>query len=133
MASKLFLTSILVFFPVDLQMPFGMAWIASFIVLVLLMQPYIRQGDDRMAMLVQTELLMILLAGATLIALGSFAPGSSIDIAMSVVLISATIVILIIFLAFAFIHARLLLREHARNVSRSARKLTGSSSVVELA
>ncbi len=62
MLNKLLLTSILPFVSLDGQMPFGMATIMSFSIIILLMKPYIRKGDDRLHLLVNTEIFLYLLS-----------------------------------------------------------------------
>jgi hypothetical protein len=48
MANKLILTSLLLFLPLDWQMPTGMIVITLYIIAVLLLQPYVRNGDDQL-------------------------------------------------------------------------------------
>jgi hypothetical protein len=51
MANKLALTSLLAFFPIEWQMPLGMVVIVCYMMAVLLLQPYVRRGDDRLLQL----------------------------------------------------------------------------------
>jgi hypothetical protein len=47
-------------------MAIGMGWIILYLGLILLRQPYVRKGDDRMQMFVLCELFLLLLAGDVL-------------------------------------------------------------------
>ena len=48
MLNKLFLSSILFFFPMDAQLPIGMVWCILFLGLLLLLQPYVRNSDGEL-------------------------------------------------------------------------------------
>lgn len=64
MGNKLMLTSLLAFVPPLAQLPFGVAFAVFFLLVLLLLRPYIRKGDDRLHLFAQTEIFIILLAGA---------------------------------------------------------------------
>jgi len=61
MFNKLFLTSILAFFPSTAQIQVGMVWIVIYIMIILIMQPYLRKGDDRLALICQCALFVLML------------------------------------------------------------------------
>jgi len=62
MMHKLFLVALLAFFPGDLQLPFALAIVTLYSCLILVMNPYIRKGDDRLHLLCQTEIYLLLLS-----------------------------------------------------------------------
>jgi hypothetical protein len=66
MVNKLFMTSLLTFFPVNVRMQFAMAWTAGFAIVLLVNKPYLRKGDDRLHLLAQCELFLLVLAAYTL-------------------------------------------------------------------
>lgn len=107
MVNKLFLTSLLVFFPPGLQMPAGLVCCACHTLVIQLVQPYIRSRDDRMALLAQSEVMLILLAGHVLASTGSFAKGSLLDIGLSIVLIAVSVFVF----ALLFVHVGLHIKE----------------------
>ena len=59
---KLFLTSLLRFLPPDFQLPCAIAVSVSYTGTILLVSPYVRLSDDRLAMLFQSELMLLLMA-----------------------------------------------------------------------
>lgn len=82
MANKLFLVSIVGFFPPDWQLGLAMvrpvtvtclhgvttppqAWTVGYLMVLLLAKPYVRKGDDRLHLLVQLEIYLFLLAGTS--------------------------------------------------------------------
>jgi flagellar basal body-associated protein FliL len=98
MAHKLFVTAMVAFLPFEAQMPTAMCivWLYSSIILVT--QPYLRKGDDRLHMLAQTELGLVLLSGHTLNTLfGTYDP--IMDVVMSIFLIAIVVLFFLIFLA----------------------------------
>ncbi len=56
MISKLFLTSLLQFFPAGAQCPVGMSICVTYLISLLLLDPYVRKIDDRMCCFVQVRL-----------------------------------------------------------------------------
>ncbi len=63
---KLFLSSILPFFPLNSQCGVGMGAVLLYLIVLLRLQPHVRRVDDRIALLTQAHLLLILLVGAVL-------------------------------------------------------------------
>ena len=51
MLNKLFLSSLVLFFPADMRLPAGMVWSVGFIILLLLLQPYVRATDGKLSWL----------------------------------------------------------------------------------
>jgi hypothetical protein len=63
MAHKLGATSLIAFFPYEVQLPMAMVMMFAYLAVLLVMNPYIRKGDDRLHLVAQTELIMITMAG----------------------------------------------------------------------
>jgi len=62
MGHKLFVTSLLAFFPTALQMSMGLLAVFLYLAIVLLARPYFRKSDDRLFILGQGELVLIMMA-----------------------------------------------------------------------
>lgn len=60
---KLFLTSVLAFFPSLVQLPIGMTAAVLYLIVLLRVNPYSRPSDDRLHMLAQCEIFLLLCAG----------------------------------------------------------------------
>jgi len=98
MAHKLFVTAIVAFLPFNYQMPTAMCIVWLYTTVILVGQPYLRKGDDRLHMLCQCELSLVLLSGHVLNTLFStYDP--IMDVVMSIVLIMIVIGFFLIFLA----------------------------------
>ena len=98
MCNKLILTSLIAFFPVDLQLPFGMVFAVLYLMVLLVAKPYVRKGDDRLHLFAQLEIFVILLAGYVF---QQFSEGEltyKADVAMSIVLIILVISFMLFFL-----------------------------------
>jgi len=106
---KLFLTSVLVFFPSDYQMPLGMVASVSYTFVILLKRPYVRRSDDRMHLFTQIEILLILHAALVLqnnVSLSGGLGESTIDIILSAIMISITIIVIICCILHGILFAR---------------------------
>jgi len=104
MANKLFLTSIVAFFPVKAQMPIAMVWLVCYMILILRRFPYIRKGDDRLQLFALTEIFLVILTGFILVDLQldeNKTLSNSDDDLMSAVLITLTIALFIMFVVMA--------------------------------
>jgi len=97
MANKLMLTSVLAFFPFTVQMQFGMAFICIYCVTILLCQPYISTGDDRLALLANIEIMLVIMAGYILNTEGKQLLDPIIDVLLSILFITITILIMLAF------------------------------------
>eukprot|EP00455_Lapot_gusevi_P034603 TRINITY_DN381_c0_g1_i1.p1 TRINITY_DN381_c0_g1~~TRINITY_DN381_c0_g1_i1.p1 ORF type:complete len:769 (-),score=306.56 TRINITY_DN381_c0_g1_i1:325-2631(-) len=60
MLNKLVMTSCIVFFPTSLQLAAGMAVIMLYSMIILIVNPYIRKGDDRLHLFANIELFLML-------------------------------------------------------------------------
>jgi len=114
MIHKLLLTSILPFFPISSQLPFGMAIIIIYLCGILLLCPYVRIIDDRLHMLSQIELFLLLLMGSVVNVAGNIQEGSAIDISLSTLMFMLTFALICFFLY----HCLLLFRRIVRNKQR---------------
>eukprot|EP00463_Aulacantha_scolymantha_P004055 TRINITY_DN5007_c0_g1_i2.p1 TRINITY_DN5007_c0_g1~~TRINITY_DN5007_c0_g1_i2.p1 ORF type:complete len:316 (-),score=42.57 TRINITY_DN5007_c0_g1_i2:28-975(-) len=63
MIHKLALTSLIAFVKTKYQMPLAMGIVALYTVVILVGKPYLSKGSDRLHLLAQTELLLVLMAG----------------------------------------------------------------------
>jgi hypothetical protein len=63
MTHKLTLTSVLAFFPWEVQLPLAICIAAAYLIVILLTNPYIRKGDDRLHMVAQIELMCLFMSG----------------------------------------------------------------------
>ncbi len=61
LSHKLFLTSVLAFFPSDMQIPVAMVVCIGYLIVILLSSPYFRKGDDRLHLFAQVEIFLIVL------------------------------------------------------------------------
>lgn len=89
MAHKLTMTSLVAFFPELVQLAIGMVVLAAYLIILLLLNPYIRTGDDRLHLVAQTELLLLLMAGNCF--QKDIVPTDSINWTLTFVLISMVI------------------------------------------
>jgi len=96
MLHKLSLTSMIAFFPFDMQMPAAMAFSFCYTCSILILQPYLRKGDDRLALLSQTEVLLLLMCGHVFNNEIEFDP--LMDLVLTVVLIGGIILFFGMFL-----------------------------------
>jgi IPT/TIG domain/Tyrosine-protein kinase ephrin type A/B receptor-like len=95
MAHKLTLVSLLSFFPVKVQLPLGMAVVYIYGIFILLWQPYYRKGDDRLALMAQVELFLLILAGY--VYQNTDSPSDSDDALMSAFLIIVIVAFVLVF------------------------------------
>jgi len=63
MLHKLFITSLIGFFPFAAQLDIAMAVVTLYLIVILKFRPYVRSGDDELHMLAQVELMLLLMAG----------------------------------------------------------------------
>ncbi len=106
---KLLLTSILAFLPQTIQLPFGMSVVIMYVMLLLIFQPYLVISDDRLHLISQIEIFLIIFAGFLFqqAKAGETYEGMN-DIYVSIALIMITI---LFFLAFVYC-AGLILQEY---------------------
>jgi len=95
MMYKLFMTSLLAFFPVTGQLPTAMVIAVVYLNVLLLLRPYIRKGDDRLHLLCQVELFLFVTAAYILNYERAVKFSKTTDVLLSVVLCFLTIMLLL--------------------------------------
>ena len=99
---KLFLCSIIPFFPRDATLPVGIAAAGLYMFVLLRADPYLRLNDDRLHLLAQSEIMLVLIAAHLF---NSFGPrhvySMQEDVIMSVALMAITLGVFVLFLGFA--------------------------------
>ena len=95
MLHKLSLTSLIAFAGIDAQLKVGAAITTVYTITILCVRPYKRKGDDRLHLLAQAEILLLLVVGLTFHE--KFDNDESVDIAMSVVLIISYLLFHLVF------------------------------------
>jgi len=95
MLHKLFM-SLLAFLPYEYQMPVAMIILASYAISMLVLQPWFRKGDDRLALLAQAEMMMFAMSG------NIFNKGKELDEFTDHILTATLIGLFIFFVAFFF-------------------------------
>lgn len=99
---KLFLCSIIPFFPRDATLPVGIAAAGLYMFVLLRADPYLRLNDDRLHLLAQSEIMLVLIAAHLF---NSFGPrhvySVQEDVIMSVALMAITLGVFVLFLGFA--------------------------------
>jgi len=113
MANKLFLTSIIIFFPNGLQPGAGMVWSVSYIILILVFFPYVRKIDDRLHTYAQLHLFFILLIGYVL-QQTPFEIGSAVDVFASFILLCLLFSLFILVLYHGFVFVKKFVRNQQR-------------------
>jgi hypothetical protein len=112
--AQLFLTSLLTFLPAEWQMPAGLIACALYMTLALILDPFVRTVDQRMALAVQSCLYCLLLCGMVLQREGFLAPESLEDYGLSVVLLVLCAAIVVLFVYHCVLHFRALWRDMQR-------------------
>jgi hypothetical protein len=97
-----------------LQMPFGMAVIILYLMVILFRSPYIRKGDDRLHLIVQVELFLFLQSAYTLYAHKDDLKDPATDALLSALLIGLCILALLIALLMAALTIRKLFLKKER-------------------
>lgn len=126
MAHKLFLTSFVAFFDQSSQISVGMSVVILYLLILLLLNPYLRKDDDVLHLFAQIEIFLLLLAGHVFynMPVGGFY--ASDDAIMSVALIGICFGLLLGFLYLSFIAVRSFisnwLKERARDKLKKKRK-----------
>ena len=102
MAHKLSMTSLIVFLPSKFEMLGFQVVLIAYLIILLLKNPYMRTGDDRLALFCQIELYLAALMGWNLTYLNLASMDKLTDILLSVMLISITMLTIFLFLALTF-------------------------------
>lgn len=99
LSNKLILTSIVSFVPATYELPINMCLLVLYLAMILFFRPYIRKGDDRFHLLVQTELFLLAFVGFILQQEG--VQTAEMDLLLSMVLIGITVFLVISFIVIA--------------------------------
>lgn len=94
---KLLLTSLIPFFPNKMELAVDMVVITLYCVVLLILNPYVRKGDDRLHILVQAELLLLSMVGWTMSELEIVSYSEEINVLMSICMISVTCFLILVF------------------------------------
>jgi len=116
MANKLILTSLLAFFPFDIQMHTALAVLTLYTIAILLIRPYNRKSDDRLHLLANAELYLFVMAGIILV-FSEEKDGSmdyTTEVIASTLLIALTLSFLIVFFSIAGVSAKKMLKSFFR-------------------
>jgi hypothetical protein len=97
MGFKLFLTSMLLFFPAKAQMPLAMTACIIYLIIVLLKRPYAHAIVETTEIVSVSCLANIFFSGFVLFTLGHPGVGSLIDVLMSILMIAVTLVVIVLF------------------------------------
>lgn len=99
---KLFLTSIIAFFPVGGQLPLGMCIACFYLIVILRTNPYLRADDDKLHLLAQTEIFLLFFAGWIFYDDPLSASDDTNDWLLSFLLIFVVCILFVVFLYYAF-------------------------------
>eukprot|EP00463_Aulacantha_scolymantha_P005978 TRINITY_DN7482_c0_g1_i1.p1 TRINITY_DN7482_c0_g1~~TRINITY_DN7482_c0_g1_i1.p1 ORF type:complete len:93 (-),score=5.89 TRINITY_DN7482_c0_g1_i1:411-689(-) len=91
MLFKLLMTSGIVIIPNDLELVAGMICVGLYLIFLLLFNPYVRNGDYRLHLIVQVELLCLYMIAWVMQSEGDATLDETTDILISALLISITI------------------------------------------
>jgi IPT/TIG domain/Tyrosine-protein kinase ephrin type A/B receptor-like len=94
---KLFLTSVLAFFPSASQLPLGMTIATAYTMALLIIGPYIRKSDDQLHLLAQVEIFLLLCAGNVFYHLPLDAFDDQDDLWLSITLMAMTLLFVVAF------------------------------------
>lgn len=101
MLHKLILTGIVAFAPANTQLVTNMAILILYLEVLLWVQPYLRKGDDRFHLLVQTELYLLALVGWILTPPNAAELTPDTDVLISLLLIGLTVFLMSSFMVIA--------------------------------
>jgi len=101
MLHKLFMTSLIAFFPYTWQLNVGMLIVVLYFITIILTKPYLSKGDDFLHLLCQVELCLLLMAGNVFNKASSYDP--LMNSVLSVVLILLIILFFVVFLSTGFL------------------------------
>jgi hypothetical protein len=130
---KLFLTSLVAFFPKDAQLPVAMGAAVLYMIALLLWEPFLRDADDVLALLCQNLLLLLILAGYFFYDKDTTVLSTSEDIGMTIALLIAAAVFLGVFLAVTIDTFRQFFRIFIDQFCRRDRRKSKDRAEIEMA
>jgi hypothetical protein len=98
--NNMFCVSLVAFFPLDIQIQTAMVWLVGFVIVLLLTRPYIRKGEDRLALLCMLEIILLLMFCLVLVEYNGQVDPTT-DWVMSIGMISMVCMTLLVGLAIA--------------------------------
>lgn len=119
MFNKLTLTSMVAFFPLQWQMTMALGWTCLYLIMCLVIKPFIRKGDDRLLLLVEVEVMMLLITGYTLKNNSNGELDTLTDVTMSIILITLSVLIMVLFVWMTINNVRKMVKE-CRKKDKSA-------------
>lgn len=101
MMNKLLMTSLLQFFSRIMAFRVALVWTGGILMTLLLLRPYIRRGDDQLVLFCENEIyLLVFLIYTSFFTGGEY--NRRTDIFLSVLLISMTVIVIILFVLLVF-------------------------------
>jgi len=125
MLYKFFMTSVLLFFPQNGQLVVALILCVSFIIFILLQKPYVRAQNELLALLVQVELFLLILAGYVTTVKGQVS-GTN-EVLLSILLIAAVTTIFLFFVMGLVLASRSVVKKQKRD--RAATKAATESNL----
>jgi len=127
---KLILTSVIVFFPRNAILPVGLAVIALYNAILLVLMPFLSPKDDRLQSFAQAVLFTLLTIQQTEDSAGSPAPGTSVDIVLSTLLITLVSLLFAVFVYQVIKSLRALAWHYRRKKMRVQNAIHGTENSV---
>jgi hypothetical protein len=111
MFNKLTLSAMVAFFPLEWQMTIALMWTCFYLCLCLIIKPFIRKGDDRLLLLVEVEIMMLLVTGYILKNNSDGELDDLTDTTMSILLITMSCLIMVLFVWMTINNIRKMVKE----------------------
>jgi hypothetical protein len=112
---KLFLSSLLRFFPREYQMPVALCVVLAHTCVILIGRPYLRQGDDKLHIFAQCYIFLILMGGHICLTLHPEGLPFVVDILLSI----SSVALLVFFAGAGLLRLIRVVRTHIRNQQRA--------------
>eukprot|EP00478_Filoreta_tenera_P000077 GABV01000077.1.p1 GENE.GABV01000077.1~~GABV01000077.1.p1 ORF type:complete len:659 (+),score=179.96 GABV01000077.1:106-2082(+) len=116
MLHKALMVSVPPFMPSDVQLPFAMGILGSYTIVLLVMKPYLRKGDDRLHLLAQTELILLVLFAH------SFSEELELSPELDTLLSAVLIVLTLAFVSFFIVQVSTVARKRHRRSKEEQRR-----------
>lgn len=125
MGHKLLLTSVIRFLSWDTQVPAGLVVLVAYAGVLLVVKPYIRKGDDRLHLLAQVELFLLIYSADIIRTMGTDRLDQRTDAALSALLIIITLGFVVMFFVIA---GRNIFKMCCKNKTKNKTPLSSDSS-----
>src|SRR5437867_3421495 len=103
-----------------------------YLMTIFILEPHNRRRDDKLALVAQCEILLLLQSGLVLQSDGSYSIDSPFDIIMSIILIFVVLAALILFIYHVVLHFRKLWWDTQRDAMKQALKDQKQASQIKL-